>query len=208
MSDINCAKCGEPWDYWGMLHGDMSWWEAELFKKGSGCPCCKGEGGDNIEKHLRSVIDNSDDPDSFEQLYSVNSPPFWEEPEPKVSWECSGCGIKAIIPNDTPLDGDQLADYELEWSGGNRVFYKYGTGPYSYDEVATDSDASIYLEREGKKYCSGCATECYECGEVVLIGSHQDDCDSYVHPHDVYSTVCYDCCVNLYNEEEEEEEEE
>lgn len=40
MSDILCAKCGEPWDAYGVDHGDMEQHDAEKFHKGQGCPAC------------------------------------------------------------------------------------------------------------------------------------------------------------------------
>ena len=40
MGDIYCAKCGEPWDAYGVNDGDMSWREAARFKRGEGCPAC------------------------------------------------------------------------------------------------------------------------------------------------------------------------
>lgn len=42
MADVRCAKCGEPWDYYGVRHyEDMTPDEAERFLRGEGCPCCK-----------------------------------------------------------------------------------------------------------------------------------------------------------------------
>ena len=38
--DVYCKKCGEPWDYYGVLHGDMTPEEARRFLRGEGCPCC------------------------------------------------------------------------------------------------------------------------------------------------------------------------
>jgi len=40
MGDVYCAKCGEPWDAYGVLHGDMTKEEAKRFLNGEGCPCC------------------------------------------------------------------------------------------------------------------------------------------------------------------------
>lgn len=46
MGDMYCAKCGEPWDSYGVIaslkssDGDMTKEEAERFMKGEGCPCC------------------------------------------------------------------------------------------------------------------------------------------------------------------------
>ena len=41
MSDILCAVCGEPWDAYGVYHGDMTPDEAERFLAGEGCPACE-----------------------------------------------------------------------------------------------------------------------------------------------------------------------
>jgi len=40
MGDVYCAKCGEPWDYYGARHGDMEPEEFERFMRGEGCPVC------------------------------------------------------------------------------------------------------------------------------------------------------------------------
>jgi RecJ-like exonuclease len=40
MSDISCAKCGEPWDAYGVKNGDMTDGESRRFLAGEGCPSC------------------------------------------------------------------------------------------------------------------------------------------------------------------------
>jgi hypothetical protein len=40
MSDVYCAVCGEPWDYYGLKHGDVTPNEARRILAGDGCPCC------------------------------------------------------------------------------------------------------------------------------------------------------------------------
>lgn len=40
MGDIYCAQCGEPWDAYGVRHGDMTTAEADKFRRGLGCPAC------------------------------------------------------------------------------------------------------------------------------------------------------------------------
>lgn len=40
MSDISCALCGEPWDAYGVHHGDMEPEEAARFLHAKGCPAC------------------------------------------------------------------------------------------------------------------------------------------------------------------------
>ena len=38
--DIKCAKCSEPWDAYGVRHGDMESGESQRFLLGEGCPTC------------------------------------------------------------------------------------------------------------------------------------------------------------------------
>lgn len=38
--DIHCPVCDEPWDRWGVTHGDMTETEAAAFMRGEGCPAC------------------------------------------------------------------------------------------------------------------------------------------------------------------------
>lgn len=40
MSDVYCAVCGEPWDYYGLIHGDVTPGEGRRILAGEGCPCC------------------------------------------------------------------------------------------------------------------------------------------------------------------------
>lgn len=63
MGDIICAICGEPWDAYGVRHGDMTKSEAQKFLAGKGCPCCKGEKPQEDipafeDKFLFSLLDN------------------------------------------------------------------------------------------------------------------------------------------------------
>jgi len=50
MGDIFCAKCGEPWDGYGVFHGDMNREEVRKFLNGEGCPSCDF----GRKKHFRS----------------------------------------------------------------------------------------------------------------------------------------------------------
>ena len=40
MSDITCAKCGEPWDAYGLDHGDVEEGDGDKIRTGLGCPSC------------------------------------------------------------------------------------------------------------------------------------------------------------------------
>lgn len=41
--DVYCKRCGEPWDLYGVEHGDMTDDERRRFWAGEGCPRCYGK---------------------------------------------------------------------------------------------------------------------------------------------------------------------
>ena len=41
--DIYCRRCGEPWDAYGVQHGDLTPEERDRFLRGEGCPSCFGK---------------------------------------------------------------------------------------------------------------------------------------------------------------------
>jgi len=41
--DVYCKRCGEPWDVYGVEHGDMDDHERRRFWAGEGCPSCFGK---------------------------------------------------------------------------------------------------------------------------------------------------------------------
>ncbi len=45
MADVYCAKCGEPWDSYGITYalgeGDLTVEEVRRFRRGEGCPNCE-----------------------------------------------------------------------------------------------------------------------------------------------------------------------
>jgi len=43
--DLYCSICGEPWDKYGISHGDMTGREKRTFLAGNGCPSCKKNKG-------------------------------------------------------------------------------------------------------------------------------------------------------------------
>jgi hypothetical protein len=67
MGDIICRKCGEPWDAYGVFHGDMTPEERRRFLRGEGCPICdfgrkikktKKEQEELTEEFLLSLLEN------------------------------------------------------------------------------------------------------------------------------------------------------
>lgn len=53
MSDIHCDCCGEPWDSFGLMNGDVKAWEADYIREGYGCPCCLTKGFSRSELYLK-----------------------------------------------------------------------------------------------------------------------------------------------------------
>jgi len=41
--DVYCERCGEPWDAYGVEHGDLTPEERRRFWAGQGCPSCYGK---------------------------------------------------------------------------------------------------------------------------------------------------------------------
>lgn len=227
MSDIRCAVCGEPWDQWGANHGDMKWWEYDLFKAGAGCSACEGdtgqhqnvevEDGDALVEHVRSIVMNAEDPDDWAQLHADEDAGSrkWEEPEPKKLWECAGCKVQVVISNDAPYDGNEIQEEDdwLEWCGGEKVHYgmlytcSYGD-LYQADEPTREPE--LFLDE--KPHCAGCAGHCRECSKVILTREQPDDPNdpgaSFPHPHSpFYGTVCITCLYELETVDDEDEDE-
>lgn len=131
MSDILCAVCREPWDAYGVRHGDMAPWEAKLFRAGAGCPCCKGQaplGADldaAAEAHARSVLMNDAEEDAtvFAAIAVVEAPerPPWQRPEDPMIWACEGCGSKVFRDLD-------VSRVEIARPGPHDFFRTYTSG--------------------------------------------------------------------------------
>ena len=132
MADIKCVVCSEPYDAWGVNHGDMTRWQAILFKQGAGCPSCEGVSpfehptdleklaGTGDEEQLAVLQDrlllNPDEDGDLDLLSRLmdedgsgppnHSRPKWVQPAPKVFWTCTGCDVSVIVdPDDDYPDG-------------------------------------------------------------------------------------------------------
>ena len=76
--DVTCAQCGEPWEYYGIDHGDFEPEDIEPFLKGECCPCCnthperrqsvdEAGTGKFMEEHFATLLEATDDPDRILQ---------------------------------------------------------------------------------------------------------------------------------------------
>lgn len=49
---MHCKICNEPWEVYGLKHGVVKAWEADMILSGYGCPCCE----DNTFKVSKNYI--------------------------------------------------------------------------------------------------------------------------------------------------------
>ena len=225
MSDILCAVCGEPWDAYGVHHGDMLAWEATLFKAGAGCPSCAGVAPDGIDADdvsLRSAesMASWDDPHSFPHYNDAiggteRKRPAWEEPPRRVLWTCAGCGASAVEPLRFSLcEPNDAADNGPEWDDkGERVHYAHGLayrrgGPLDRHDP-DDGPAHMIA---GQPYCDACATSCDgdsdECSGSIfarsdLQGDAYDAGASFPSSQSWGQSLCLQCFEHEEREVEE-----
>ena len=231
MGDVLCKVCSEPWDAYGIYHGDMTRWKAKLLLKGAGCPSCEGESPfetptpveqlagheDPVERaeneHYRSLLNAAVDDDL--PLMDLPTKVEWKCPDPKALWSCAGCEVEVIRDPATDYpDGDLHGKEggELSWNGGQRVHYSGGLS-HSYGEGYNEEDPTeeppFTLGED--HYCPGCAEWCPDCREVILfkrdeldggeVGSFLVDSDDF---HRCRS-VCESCYYDWEGEQESEQ---
>lgn len=215
MADVLCRVCGEPWDAWGANHGDMKWWEYDLFRAGKGCPSCEGvrpEGADPDElderRYRRLLMNGPDDPDAFGLAIAGLDPApagdgsEWIEPPEKIIWQCAGCDAQVIISNECPYDGAQLHQDDEIW-----LLWEEGHGTSQGNEPEREPP---YVW-DDQPICGECMTECEECSTPVFVGAAEgrfveDACDPGASfPGPAGETVCYTCLDKLSREEEDDQ---
>lgn len=203
--NINCVVCGEPWDSYGVRHGDMAKWEAECFLKGAGCPSCEGETPEGVDasevayESAKAEVfcpgdDTGDVAEAFIAIAEGAERPKWERPEDEIVFSCAGCDARLRRNRD---------DENLYWTGqGPRKFYRHDWGTEDFEG----------FEIGEEKFCPGCAGHCSECVAnvffsntsitgTVLYGDTYDPGASFEHPQDWGKTVCYSCYENSCTEE-------
>ncbi len=198
MSDIHCAICSEPWDSYGVRHGDMLPWEADLFSKGAGCPCCKGE-RDRASAdpeaaealHLRDALD-TEDPHAFDRvnatLAGAETPiPAWERPPDENVRGWCACGNVCLMRS--------ADDGELRWETARKVGadahwrLERDHAPEEWvDAEALDGDT----DNEGA-WCPRCVARCGRCRELVSAT------ETYPEPGDEYHSpgICMGCLEQI-----------
>ncbi len=196
MSDIRCAICAEPWDSYGVSHGDMLPWETKLFQAGAGCPCCEGEQPAGVDSeagelaHVKDALEH-DDPHAFDRLNAIlaashPATPVWERPADPIVRACP-CGKVEIKRNSDESDPVE----SLFWIG----HYDRDDAP---DEWTDETEHPAMPESEAGDsiagvWCPRCVTTCDRCCESVAV------CDTYPDPADEYRShvVCYGCLEQI-----------
>jgi len=217
--DIKCVVCGEPWDAYGVNNGDMLDWEADLFKKGAGCPCCEGSVPEGERFHPESYEDvENGDGDPIERLYAYQDSidgksPKWVRPEPEVLWTCEGCGVQAIK---SPDDGE--LEYYLPPNAPGAKWYH----SHRYSRSLPEEKPAHVFDKD-RPVCEFCLNHCDHCGKEICDTLSYDDTyeDGNSFPDgnssfcvECFETICSecgcfveDCQCNKENDNEEDEEE-
>jgi len=215
--DIKCVVCGEPWDAWGVNHGDMSFWEANLFRAGAGCPGCKGEvpkEGPFEPKSLEDIENGDGDP--MDRLLAYENTlegrkPEWVEPAPIVLWKCDGCGVEVHRDLEASPDGSIAYDkaplfYAVP--SGSKANDWWSSHPFSREpEPGPEPDFKLGEGDKAHSLCGFCADSCADCGAVITdkleLDTYDEGC-AFPAPGDWQSQVCVDClekycstCENL-----------
>lgn len=116
MADIYCAKCGEPWDAYGVRHGgDMTTSEAHRFLRGEGCPschfgtkcpACKGTGKERCTCLDGKVIVKHGYYERYEDVYDYELGRYvsvGRNYHPPKFEECRTCKGKGFLENPCPV---------------------------------------------------------------------------------------------------------
>lgn len=161
--DAYCGICREPWDSYGARHGDMEPWEFELFRKGVGCPCCKGEGQPipaddpawvGMMLETDSALEGDDDAMyARAEIADGGARLAWQPPPDKILLTCDKCGRKLMQgPNreSTPYCDPNVQTYS-----------------YSHREACNDPDYwQDHPSAKGKPVCPDCFEFCDDCREI------------------------------------------
>jgi hypothetical protein len=189
--DINCVVCGEPWDAYGVRHGDMLGWEAELFRAGAGCPSCEGKPNGWVPQTYQDVENGDEDPMeriNARENHESGTVPKWERPADEVLWQCDACGVTVIRDSD---DGE--LEYRMPRDARGRKWYQ--SHPW-YSGTPDDEPAHVFSH--GAKVCEFCHRSCDGCGRTVShileVGDTYDDgwCTT-LEPYGYSDVFCIDC---------------
>lgn len=206
--DVKCLVCGEPWDYWGLYHGDVQAWEADAIKKGLGCPHCEGnppEGG--YEPENLSDFEYGDE-DCISRIYAQPPDGAYEPPQAEILQVCIGCGVQRIR--------DRAAEV---YDGSRREPVYAWYAPAGSDALRWQVEWKLSCEDPGAPMadfhglgpaCAHCCDECADCDAIIAthcqgaFASLDGEGEGYL-PEGHYHTSdlrCLDCYMHYVSESE------
>ena len=193
--DIKCVKCAEPWDYYGLLHGDVSAWEADMILQGCGCPACCGIKNISLESELaRGVsIETSD--------IIVPSDLKYEKPAPLLIFTCGCCDEQFSVDQDQICyDGDKRVfetpcSMETEDGLVCESCYEDQYSICDYCNKRINHEFSAYIQDLNEVICH----DCYENGEIALCSK----CDQHYEKDDLEIHECEFICKDCLKEKED-----
>lgn len=199
MSDIKCVVCGEPWDSYGITHGDMLPWEAKLFRAGAGCPSCEGNATKWVPTTIADVENGDEDP--MDRILALEAhadgrAPKWERPADPIHWTCAGCGVQVV----TDVD-DNKVRYESPCGSKGRQWWN----SHDYDSGCPEVEPHATLGKD--HYCEFCTVQCEHCGcnlSPQVEGDVYDPGYALPYPGSHTDYVCIDCLSEVEEKEAQE----
>lgn len=197
--DVKCLICGEPWDYWGLYHGDVQAWEADAIRDGRGCPACHGHSDEGYQPTRLSDFEWGDE-DCLPRIYAHARPVGKYEPPPvEVLEACIGCGIQRVRDRSAEVYNGKRREPVYAWYApvGSDAS-RWGVGW----KLSCEDPGAPMMDFHGLgPVCQHCCDECAECD--ALIATHcqgtfasLDGVGEGYLPEGCYSTAelrCLDC---------------
>lgn len=164
MADISCAVCGEPYESCGVYEAmDMEIWEAKLFLKGYGCPCCKGKppehaDGEQLEmQFMRSCLDEANfDGEPIGRILemdeSLSKKRPWVKPDPVII-TCAKCGFKDI--EDLVYKGENEHRRWYDQATPANAITAYGRATLHATKAIIVNDAGVVEDYKTCGVCEG-----------------------------------------------------
>lgn len=180
--DLPCACCGEPWEVYFIDH-EMPAWEADLFRKGAGCPSCEGSATPSVrrrsqDRHTKAVLLSgaTDDPHAFtfaiaNSMEVAGNVPAWERPNAVTLLQCNGCENHIKSDPDVRKPYVEKLSHE-EWAVGvtwaGKPYLQLHFHGEEWDKSLVAFVGGKYeLVLGEKQYCPGCVEPCSKCGAIT-----------------------------------------
>lgn len=180
--DVKCVKCGEPWDVYGLKHGDVKAWEADMILKGVGCPCCQG-----IKSKELTILERVDNESALEGDSIEESNSCYNVPEHILIHDCENCQSKAFLDQE-----------EIFYDGRDKVIYdSFGKKINILDKQKLQRYLfakynQTWKNVEGVTLCSSCYEQCDSCNKIFKS-------DQLFFIQDTMESICEDCYCEKYD---------